>query len=61
MYHTGEQWDAPNGWPPLQHMLIEGAATYGGPAGEAWAKAAARRWVGCVPQTGPLYTTDPPV
>ncbi len=26
---TGQQWDAPNAWPPLQHMLIEGAAHAG--------------------------------
>ncbi|KAJ6647157.1 Trehalase, partial [Pseudolycoriella hygida] len=24
--HTGEQWDFPNVWPPMQHMLIEGLA-----------------------------------
>eukprot|EP00798_Chlamydomonas_sp_ICE-L_P015299 gene15299-21384_t len=22
-YDTGQQWDAPNAWPPLQHMVIE--------------------------------------
>lgn len=21
---SGQQWDMPNAWPPLQHMLIEG-------------------------------------
>jgi len=21
--HTGQQWDAPNAWPPLQHIVIE--------------------------------------
>lgn len=21
---SGQQWDYPNAWPPLQHMLIEG-------------------------------------
>jgi len=26
---TGEQWDAPNGWPPLQWMAIEGVRRYG--------------------------------
>ncbi len=26
---TGQQWDAPNAWPPLQHMLIEGMAIVG--------------------------------
>ncbi|XP_063061312.1 trehalase [Engraulis encrasicolus] len=24
--NSGEQWDMPNGWPPLQHMLIQGLA-----------------------------------
>lgn len=27
-YHTGEQWDAPNGWAPLQYMSIEGLKNY---------------------------------
>ena len=26
---TGQQWDAPNGWPPLQWMSIQGARRYG--------------------------------
>ncbi|HEX2207021.1 MAG TPA: trehalase family glycosidase, partial [Longimicrobium sp.] len=26
---TGQQWDAPNGWPPLQWMAIEGVRRYG--------------------------------
>ncbi|KAF8067132.1 trehalase [Scenedesmus sp. PABB004] len=42
---TGQQWDAPNGWPPLQHMLIEGAAAHGGAAGAAFAARLARAWV----------------
>jgi len=27
--HSGQQWDAPNGWPPLQWLAIEGARCYG--------------------------------
>lgn len=27
---SGQQWDAPNGWPPLQWMAIEGVRRYGG-------------------------------
>lgn len=27
---TGQQWDAPNGWPPLEWMAIEGLRRYGG-------------------------------
>ncbi|HEV3052348.1 MAG TPA: alpha,alpha-trehalase TreF [Longimicrobium sp.] len=26
---TGQQWDAPNGWPPLQWMAIQGVRRYG--------------------------------
>jgi len=26
---TGQQWDAPNGWPPLEWMTIEGVRRYG--------------------------------
>jgi alpha,alpha-trehalase len=26
---SGQQWDAPNGWPPLQWLAIEGLARYG--------------------------------
>jgi alpha,alpha-trehalase len=29
---SGQQWDAPNGWPPLQWMAIEGVRRYGNPA-----------------------------
>jgi alpha,alpha-trehalase len=28
-FRTGQQWDAPNGWPPLQWMTIEGVRRYG--------------------------------
>ncbi|HSP41197.1 MAG TPA: alpha,alpha-trehalase TreA [Gillisia sp.] len=28
-YHTGQQWDAPNGWAPLQWMTITGLRNYG--------------------------------
>ena len=27
--HTGEQWDRPNGWAPLQWMAVRGLANYG--------------------------------
>jgi alpha,alpha-trehalase len=29
LVESGQQWDAPNGWPPLQWMAIEGARRYG--------------------------------
>ncbi|WP_081212112.1 alpha,alpha-trehalase TreF [Salegentibacter sediminis] len=28
-HHTGQQWDAPNAWAPLQYMSIEGLRNYG--------------------------------
>ena len=40
--HTGEQWDAPNGWAPLQWMTITGLRNYGH---DALAKTIAERWV----------------
>jgi alpha,alpha-trehalase len=42
---TGQQWDWPNGWPPLQHMLIEGAAQHGGAAGRRFAARMAHTWL----------------
>jgi alpha,alpha-trehalase len=29
IYHTGQQWDAPNGWAPLQWMTYKGLFQYG--------------------------------
>ncbi|HEV8496720.1 MAG TPA: alpha,alpha-trehalase TreF, partial [Gemmatimonadaceae bacterium] len=39
---TGQQWDAPNGWPPLEWMAIEGLRRYGG---TALADTARARWL----------------
>jgi len=39
---TGEQWDAPNGWAPLQWLAIEGLRRYGE---HALAERIAQRWV----------------
>ncbi|HEY6640749.1 alpha,alpha-trehalase TreF [Povalibacter sp.] len=39
---TGQQWDAPNGWAPLQWMTIEGLRRYGH---KALADDIAHRWV----------------
>jgi alpha,alpha-trehalase len=39
---TGEQWDAPNGWAPLQWIAIDGLRRGGEPA---LAEEIARRWV----------------
>ena len=42
---TGQQWDAPNGWAPLQWVAIEGLARGGD---EALAREIARRWMATV-------------
>lgn len=39
---SGEQWDAPNGWPPLQYIAIKGLQKYGA---KALAKEVASRWL----------------
>jgi alpha,alpha-trehalase len=39
---TGEQWDAPNGWAPLQYMTVMGLARYGH---IELAKTIAKRWL----------------
>ncbi|TDH29210.1 alpha,alpha-trehalase TreA [Segetibacter sp. 3557_3] len=28
IYHTGQQWDAPNGWAPLQFLAVQGLVNY---------------------------------
>lgn len=45
---SGQQWDAPNGWPPLQWMAIQGARRYGH---DALADTAAHRWLDLVRTT----------
>ena len=42
---SGQQWDAPNGWAPLQWIAIEGLSAYGK---RALAQTIARRWIGRV-------------
>ncbi|ATY31069.1 alpha,alpha-trehalase TreF [Sphingomonas psychrotolerans] len=42
---TGQQWDAPNGWAPLQWVAIEGLRAYGEPA---LADRIARHWLAMV-------------
>ena len=39
---SGQQWDAPNGWPPLQWLAIQGVRTYGH---TALADSARMRWL----------------
>ncbi len=45
---SGQQWDAPNGWAPLQWMAIQGARRYGRPD---LADMAADRWLALVRRT----------
>ena len=42
---TGQQWDAPNGWAPLQWVAIEGLRSYGA---DALARVVSDRWVAMV-------------
>jgi alpha,alpha-trehalase len=42
LYETGQQWDAPNGWAPLQWMSIVGLENYGH---HALATEIAKRWI----------------
>ncbi|WP_262300048.1 alpha,alpha-trehalase TreF [Microvirga sesbaniae] len=45
---SGQQWDAPNGWAPLQWIAIEGLSAYGK---RALARMIARRWISRVVTT----------
>ena len=40
--NTGQQWDAPNGWAPLQWIAVKGLMNYGE---NSLAKTAAERWI----------------
>lgn len=43
--HTGEQWDYPNAWPPLQHMMIVGLNNTGDEYAVRLAYELAESWV----------------
>jgi alpha,alpha-trehalase len=45
---SGQQWDAPNGWPPLEWLTIEGVRKYGRPG---LADTARTRWLALVRRT----------
>ena len=45
MVRTGQQWDAPNGWAPLQWIAVDGLARYGH---VELAKTIASRWIATV-------------
>lgn len=42
IYHTGQQWDAPNGWAPLQFLTVRGLMNY---KYDTLAKNIANRWM----------------
>jgi len=42
IYHTGQQWDAPNGWAPLQYIAVKGLMNYNY---DALARTIAERWM----------------
>ncbi|CAG0910208.1 unnamed protein product, partial [Cyprideis torosa] len=42
---SDEQWDFPNGWAPLQHVVIEGLEKTGNPLAIATAADLARKWM----------------
>nr|AQY15496.1 membrane-bound trehalase-like protein isoform 1 [Gampsocleis gratiosa]AQY15497.1 membrane-bound trehalase-like protein isoform 2 [Gampsocleis gratiosa]AQY15498.1 membrane-bound trehalase-like protein isoform 3 [Gampsocleis gratiosa] len=43
--HSGEQWDYPNAWPPLQYIMIEGLDATGDPWAQELAYMIAEKWV----------------
>lgn len=47
-FMSGQQWDGPNGWPPLEWLTIEGVRRYGRPD---LANMAASRWLTLIDRT----------
>ncbi|KAF4530533.1 hypothetical protein B566_EDAN016032 [Ephemera danica] len=45
LQHSGEQWDYPNAWPPLQHIMIMGLDSTGDAYAQDLAYEMAERWV----------------
>ncbi|XP_042952834.1 probable trehalase [Carya illinoinensis] len=43
--NSGEQWDFPNGWPPVQHMIVEGLTRSGSKEARSVAEDIAERWI----------------
>ncbi|WP_082568455.1 alpha,alpha-trehalase TreF [Rhizobacter sp. Root1221] len=42
---SGQQWDVPNGWAPLQWMAVDGLRRYGH---DTLAREIGTRWIGCI-------------
>ncbi|XP_069750778.1 trehalase [Narcine bancroftii] len=45
LVHSGEQWDYPNAWPPLQQIIIEGLAKSKSEKGQRIAFQQAQKWI----------------
>ncbi|XP_044477018.1 probable trehalase isoform X1 [Mangifera indica] len=45
LVNSGNQWDFPNGWAPLQHMIIEGLSSSESEEARSLAKDIAVRWI----------------
>ncbi|XP_055369817.1 trehalase isoform X2 [Betta splendens] len=45
LFESGQQWDFPNAWPPLQHMLIDGLSKLPSEDANALAFTLAQRWI----------------
>nr|XP_022911637.1 trehalase-like [Onthophagus taurus] len=43
--YSGQEWDFPNAWPPLQAILVQGLERTGQPEAQIMAKQMATRWV----------------
>ncbi|KAI4456200.1 trehalase [Holotrichia oblita] len=43
--YSGQQWDFPNAWPPLQAIVVQGLENSGHPEAKALARELSRRWV----------------
>ncbi|XP_034895666.1 probable trehalase isoform X1 [Populus alba] len=45
LINSGHQWDFPNGWPPIQHMIVEGLLRSGLKEARSLAEDIAVRWI----------------
>ncbi|XP_031391279.1 trehalase-like [Punica granatum] len=43
--NSGQQWDFPNGWAPVQHMIVEGLASSGSSDAKSLAEEIMIRWI----------------
>lgn len=43
--HAGEQWDFPNGWAPLQHLIVDALDNSGNAEARALAFEIAEKWI----------------